>query len=82
MAFREPLAEDKRLKKAGVAKKNRPVKPRRNVLYPTMQMIALNLLLILGSTNSLSLNIMLKKLKLIKIMNQDGLTSFETISTL
>lgn len=36
--------EDKLLKKAGVTKINRPVKPPRNELYPTMQMIALNLL--------------------------------------
>lgn len=36
--------EDKRLKKAGIAKINRPKKPLRDTLYPTMQMIALNLL--------------------------------------
>jgi len=36
--------EDKGLKKAGITKKNRPVKPPRDTHYPTMQTIALNLL--------------------------------------
>nr|WP_179210248.1 transposase [Crenothrix polyspora] len=36
--------EDKRLKKEGMAKKNRPVKPERNALYPTKTQIALQLL--------------------------------------
>lgn len=36
--------EDKRLKKGGMAKKDRPVKPERNALYPTKTQIALRLL--------------------------------------
>jgi len=36
--------EDKRLKKAGVAKKDRPVQPVRNGLYPTKTQLALRLL--------------------------------------
>lgn len=36
--------EDKRLKKEGMAKKDRPVKPERNALYPTKTQIALRLL--------------------------------------
>lgn len=36
--------EDKRLKKSGVAKKDRPEKPQRNLLYPTKIQIALHLL--------------------------------------
>ncbi|MDD5323661.1 MAG: transposase [Methylococcales bacterium] len=36
--------EDNRLKKAGVAKKNRPVMPERNVRYPTKMQLALRLL--------------------------------------
>jgi hypothetical protein len=36
--------EDKRLKKAGVAKKRRPAEPQRNSLYPTKIQIALQLL--------------------------------------
>lgn len=36
--------EDKRLKKEGMAKKDRPVKPQRNALYPTKTQIALRLL--------------------------------------
>lgn len=43
-AWRLWQKEDKRLKKDSVAKKNRPVKPPRDTLYPTMQTIALNLL--------------------------------------
>src|SRR5664280_1329884 len=36
--------EDKRLKKEGVAKKDRPAKPERNSLYPTKTQLALHLL--------------------------------------
>jgi hypothetical protein len=36
--------EDKRLKKEGVAKKDRPVQPARNGLYPTKTQLALRLL--------------------------------------
>jgi SRSO17 transposase len=36
--------EDKRLKSQGVAKKDRPVMPERNALYPTKTQIALRLL--------------------------------------
>lgn len=36
--------EDKRLKKEGMAKNDRPVKPERNALYPTKTQIALRLL--------------------------------------
>ena len=36
--------EDKRLKKAGMTKKERPVKPERNSLYPTKTQLALRLL--------------------------------------
>jgi hypothetical protein len=36
--------EEKRLKKAGVAKKDRPVMPKRNCLYPTKTQLALRLL--------------------------------------
>jgi hypothetical protein len=36
--------EDKRLKKEGVAKKDRPAKPERNSLYPTKTQLALRLL--------------------------------------
>jgi hypothetical protein len=36
--------EDKRLKKAGVAKKDRPVQPERDSLYPTKTQLALRLL--------------------------------------
>ena len=36
--------EDTRLKKAGIAKKDRPVKPERNSLYPTKMQLALRLL--------------------------------------
>jgi hypothetical protein len=43
-AWKRWQKEDKRLKKAGIAKINRPAKPPRDTLYPTMQMIALNLL--------------------------------------
>ena len=38
------VKEDKRLKKAGVAKKERPVQPERNDLYPTKTQLALRLL--------------------------------------
>jgi heme/copper-type cytochrome/quinol oxidase subunit 3 len=38
------VKEDKRLKKAGVAKKDRPVQPERDSLYPTKTQLALSLL--------------------------------------
>jgi len=38
------VKEDKRLKKEGVAKKERPVQPERNSLYPTKTQLALRLL--------------------------------------
>ena len=38
------VKEDKRLKKEGVAKKERPVQPERNGLYPTKTQLALRLL--------------------------------------
>jgi hypothetical protein len=38
------VKEDKRLKKEGVAKKERPVQPKRNGLYPTKTQLALRLL--------------------------------------
>jgi hypothetical protein len=38
------VKEDKRLKKEGVAKKERPVKPKRNGLYPTKTQLAVRLL--------------------------------------
>jgi DDE superfamily endonuclease len=38
------VKEDKRLKKEGVAKKERPVQPKRNGLYPTKTQLALGLL--------------------------------------
>ncbi|WP_221897864.1 hypothetical protein [Bathymodiolus japonicus methanotrophic gill symbiont] len=36
--------EDKRLKKSGIAKKDRPIKPERDSAYPTKTEIALGLL--------------------------------------
>jgi hypothetical protein len=38
------VKEDNRLKKAGVAKKDRPLQPVRNGLYPTKTQLALRLL--------------------------------------
>ncbi|WP_221893724.1 hypothetical protein [Bathymodiolus japonicus methanotrophic gill symbiont] len=43
--------EDKRLKKSGIAEKDRPIKPERDSAYPTKTEIALGLLKDLNSYN-------------------------------
>ncbi|WP_221897104.1 hypothetical protein [Bathymodiolus japonicus methanotrophic gill symbiont] len=43
-ALKQRDKEDKRLKKSGIAKKDRPIKPERDSAYPTKTEIALGLL--------------------------------------